>query len=180
MAMAGIRCVDYFPLQQNTLRLDWLPSRLLRRTASWVSESGRLVMPVARENQRLEILRWTVTGPSSTFASNVMHLQCSAERPKCAACISQKTHCEYNTAGTDETHSHALKRKYDELIQRNTKYEELYGLLQTRSLEEATEVYKRIRAGDDAGLLLSHIQDGNLLLQMRMVPESRYRYRFLV
>lgn len=106
------------------------------------------------------------------------HLQCSAERPKCAACITQKTHCEYNTAGTDETHAHALKRKYDELIQRKTKYEELYELLQTHSLEEATEVYKRIRAGDDAGLLLRHIQDGNLLLQMRMVPKSRYRYRF--
>ncbi|PON25487.1 hypothetical protein TGAM01_v205781 [Trichoderma gamsii] len=102
---------------------------------------------------------------------------CSGERPKCASCVSRNTPCEYNTA-TDETHSNALKRKYDELLHRKTHYEELYELLQTRPPEEATEVYKRIRAGDDAGFLLRLIQDGNLLLQMRMVPESRYRYRF--
>lgn len=43
---------------------------------------------------------------------------------------------------------------------------------------EAQHVLKRLRSGTDVGALVSHIRDGDLLVQMALEPESRFRYDF--
>ena len=83
----------------------------------------------------------------------------------------------YKTAST-ETHSQALKRKYTHVQHKTSQYAELYGLLATLSDEEAQDVLRRIRSGADVDTILNQIRAGDLLLQMALIPETRYRYEF--
>lgn len=103
--------------------------------------------------------------------------KCNAERPKCSLCVRHRTDCRYATAPT-ETHSQALKRKHSELQDRITPYEELFGLLQTKSETESLEILRRVRSGVDVGSILRHARDGDLLIQLSLAPESRRRYDF--
>ncbi|OTB20707.1 hypothetical protein K445DRAFT_372281 [Daldinia sp. EC12] len=102
---------------------------------------------------------------------------CNAERPKCSLCVRHNTECRYAT-GPAETHSQALKRKHNELQNRITPYEELFGLLKTKSEPESLEILRRIRTGDDVGSILRHARDGDLLIQLSLAPEARRRYEF--
>lgn len=92
-------------------------------------------------------------------------------------CIQRGTDCRYNTASA-ETHSQALKRKYDELQTRQTPYEELFDVLKSRSERESLEIFRRIRAGGDIGSILRHVKDGDLLMQLSVVPETHRQYQF--
>lgn len=71
-----------------------------------------------------------------------------------------------------------LKRKFSELESQKTANEDIIELLQSSREEEAYEILRRIRAGADIETLLRHIRDGDLLLQLSLVPESRFRYEF--
>lgn len=71
-----------------------------------------------------------------------------------------------------------MKRKYNELQSQKSAFEEVYEVLQTRSEREAEEVYRRIRRGADAGSILRHVNYGDVLVQLALVPEARYRYEF--
>jgi hypothetical protein len=51
-------------------------------------------------------------------------------------------------------------------------------VLQTRSNKEAGEVFRRIRRGTDAGSILRHVNYGDVLVQLALKPEVRYRYEF--
>lgn len=42
--------------------------------------------------------------------------------------------------------------------------------------QEAQDILARVRAGADVETLLSHVANGDLLLQLSVVPETRYRY----
>ena len=84
----------------------------------------------------------------------------------------------YETSNQGETRSQALKRKYTELNERQSSCEEIYDMLQSRPEEESKEIFARIRSGADAGAILRHIRDGDILLQLALVPETRYRYQF--
>lgn len=75
-----------------------------------------------------------------------------------------------------ETHTQALKRKYNELQSEKESYEELFNHLRSKPEKESIEILQRIRAGSDVGSILRHIKDGDLLLQLSLVPETRYRY----
>ncbi|XXH04590.1 DNA helicase rad5 [Hypoxylon texense] len=103
--------------------------------------------------------------------------KCNAERPKCSLCVRHRTDCRYATAPT-ETHSQALKRKHSELQDRITPYEELFGLLKSKSETESLEILRRVRSGADVGSILRHARDGDLLIQLSLAPESRRRYEF--
>jgi hypothetical protein len=83
----------------------------------------------------------------------------------------------YKTTST-ETHSQALKRKYTQVQHKTSQYAELYGLLATLSDDEAQGVLRRIRSGADVDTILNQIRAGDLLLQMALIPETRYRYEF--
>ena len=56
--------------------------------------------------------------------------------------------------------------------------EKILALLRNLPDREAQDVLQRLRSGTDVRAILNHIEAGDLLLQMRMVPESRCRYEF--
>ena len=45
--------------------------------------------------------------------------------------------------------------------------------------KDAQSVLQRIRAGIDIATIVKHVKAGNLLLQMAVLPETRFRYAFL-
>lgn len=51
-------------------------------------------------------------------------------------------------------------------------------MLQTRTEKEADEVFRRIRRGADADAILRHVKHGDMLVQLSLVPEARYRFEF--
>lgn len=72
----------------------------------------------------------------------------------------------------------ALKRKHDESQHENVVYRELYRLLVTVSEAEAFDILQRLRAGTDVETTVRRVQEGDLLLQLALRPESRFRYQF--
>ncbi len=105
------------------------------------------------------------------------HTQCDGERPKCSICRDRGTACEFDTKAA-ETHTQALKRKYNELQLEKSTFEQIYDVLQTRSDQEAEEVFRRIRRGTDATSILRHVNYGDVLVQLALVPEARFRFEF--
>ena len=63
------------------------------------------------------------------------------------------------------------KQKYEQLKGRMSAHEELFGLLKTIPEREALHVLQRIRAGGKIKDIVAHIRDGNLLLQLSLIPE---------
>jgi hypothetical protein len=54
----------------------------------------------------------------------------------------------------------------------------LFEILGSLSDDEAEHVFRRIRSGADVTTILNHVKVGNLLLQMAVLPETRFRYTF--
>ncbi|KAM7189834.1 hypothetical protein V8F20_009971 [Naviculisporaceae sp. PSN 640] len=104
-------------------------------------------------------------------------IKCSGERPICASCSKNNAECIYVSAPA-ETHTQALKRKYDQSQERNSAYEELYRLLHTLPEKEAFGIFRRIRADGDIDRTIRHIKQGCLLLQLALTPDTRLRYNF--
>jgi hypothetical protein len=48
--------------------------------------------------------------------------------------------------------------------------------MRTLPEQDAVELFRRVRAGGDLEATLNHVRDGDLLLQMHLVPEIRLRY----
>lgn len=71
-----------------------------------------------------------------------------------------------------------MKRKYAELSERKSAHEELFELVQHRPENVAREIFSRVRDGGDAASIVRQVQDGDMLLQLALVPETRYRYEF--
>ncbi len=112
-----------------------------------------------------------------TCSDHLLCPQCDGDRPTCSICRDRGTACEYDTNET-ETHTQALKRKYTELQSQKSVFEQVYEVLQTRPEKDAVEVFQRIRRGTDAGSVLRHVNHGDILIQLALVPEARYRYGF--
>lgn len=85
--------------------------------------------------------------------------------------------CKYSSE-PDETHSQALKRKYSELSQNKSAKDELYDILCTRSNHDANDILQKIRADVNPDSVLRYVKEGDLLLQVALSPESRFRYDF--
>ena len=80
-----------------------------------------------------------------------------------------------------------MKRKYDEIQEQirelrasrlTTAAERVIQALQTRSDDDATAILQRLRAGTDVESILRLLEGGDLLLQLQVVPETRYRFTF--
>ncbi|KAM5380891.1 hypothetical protein ACJZ2D_003415 [Fusarium nematophilum] len=69
-------------------------------------------------------------------------------------------------------------RKRLEAMQESHPVVAIFRAMQTRPESEALEIFRRIRAGDDAETIMRQLTTADLLLQVRMEPESRYRYQF--
>ncbi|KAK0653068.1 hypothetical protein B0T16DRAFT_323245 [Cercophora newfieldiana] len=104
-------------------------------------------------------------------------IKCSGSRPKCVACERSGATCNY-AAGPSETHSQALKRKFGQLQEKSSIYEELCQLICKMPDNESTEIVRRLRAGDDVSTIVRQVKAGCLLLQLALSPESRFRYSF--
>ncbi|KAK4670726.1 hypothetical protein QC764_0087870 [Podospora pseudoanserina] len=135
--------------------------------------------PPARAGSEIEIPRRRRTYTTAACeACRKRKAKCNAERPSCAYCVNADIPCVYDTSARNETHSQALKRKFGELEARAAVYVELYELLQDRSDIESAEIFKRIRMGGPPESILRRIKEGDLLLQLSLKPEMRFRYVF--
>ncbi|KAJ4257973.1 hypothetical protein NW762_008110 [Fusarium torreyae] len=62
--------------------------------------------------------------------------------------------------------------------QTQTSYQELFHLIQTMKEDESINILRRVRAGEDVASLVRLIRDGNLIMQMALVPETQRQYQF--
>ncbi|KAK4154424.1 nitrogen assimilation transcription factor nirA [Chaetomidium leptoderma] len=104
--------------------------------------------------------------------------KCNAARPTCSYCLSAAISCVYTTRSANETRSQALKRKLSEVEDRETTLQQIFEHLRDRPETESNEIVKRIKDGSDPACILRHIREGDLLLQLALVPETRYRFVF--
>ncbi|KAL7777035.1 hypothetical protein CFE70_007456 [Pyrenophora teres f. teres 0-1] len=88
----------------------------------------------------------------------------------CDQCRVRKIKCNGKRPGQ------ALKRKYDALQSENEAYAELFNLIRTRPDDEAFEIIRRIKMGADARDILKHIKEADLLIQLNLRPQNRFRY----
>ncbi|PVH93022.1 hypothetical protein DM02DRAFT_697757 [Periconia macrospinosa] len=100
--------------------------------------------------------------------------KCTAEQPACSACIGRNTICSYTP-----TEARDLRHKYEELQKHQSAHEKLASLLRTLPEQDALALLYRVRAGGggDVAAIVKHVQDGNLLLQLQLVPETRFQYQ---
>ena len=108
---------------------------------------------------------------------DLTHKQCSGDRPRCEACVERDVECRYDTVA-EETHFQAAKRKYTELERQMNDFKSVYHALQVRPKGDAQAIFRRIRRGDDVDVIARHIEFGDLLIQVALEPETRYRYKF--
>ncbi|KAI9652806.1 MAG: hypothetical protein M1821_007804 [Bathelium mastoideum] len=88
------------------------------------------------------------------------------------------TDCHYDTDFDSETHSQALKRKYSELQNLENAQARVYELLRDRPYLDATAILQRIRNGASPQAIIQQTEHGDLLLQLHLKPETKYRYDF--
>ncbi|KAJ9421251.1 nitrate assimilation regulatory nirA [Fusarium oxysporum] len=99
---------------------------------------------------------------------------CDGTRPSCGVCQAKGKECTYQEPRDD-----ALKRKYAELERSHADLEAVIHAIQRRPEADAKAIFDRIRAGADAQSILRQIKHGDILLQLHLEPETRYRYEFL-
>jgi hypothetical protein len=68
-----------------------------------------------------------------------------------------------------------LKRTLAELDDTSAAME-VFQAIQSHSEGEAAAIVKRIRSGAPPEHIVRQIREGNLLLQLQLVPETRFRY----
>ncbi|KAI0142576.1 hypothetical protein F4776DRAFT_612622 [Hypoxylon sp. NC0597] len=148
-----------------------------------MSHSLRPLLPNSPNPPRVDLLSQTqhrakrVATTAACEACRKRKSKCTAERPRCSVCVERQTPCEYTTLPT-ETHLKAQKRKLTDLEIRCEAYEDLFGILRSRSNEETAQVLQRLRTGEDALTIVKAVQDGDLLLQLALKPDIRFRYEF--
>jgi hypothetical protein len=86
-------------------------------------------------------------------------------------CSVRNTVCQYVASEFRQT-----KRKYEELRKDRSAHEELVNLIRTLPEQDAADLFQRIRAGNNVEAILDHVRDGDLLLQLQLVPETRLKY----
>ncbi|KAK2604444.1 hypothetical protein N8I77_007374 [Diaporthe amygdali] len=74
--------------------------------------------------------------------------------------------------------SQALRRSYHDLQGRSKDHEELIELLKTLPDQEAQFVLQKLRSGSGISAILNQVKAGDLLLQLAVSPETRFRYEF--
>ncbi|PVI05577.1 hypothetical protein DM02DRAFT_584122 [Periconia macrospinosa] len=111
-------------------------------------------------------------------------VKCDAARPSCTSCISLDQECVYRTT-PQETSVGALKRKfgeleshYDHLKTSQEQLEQLFRAIRTRPDGDAKAIFESIRSGADVDSIVRHIDSGDLVSQLRVVPERRFRFEF--
>ncbi|KAI0593504.1 hypothetical protein F4775DRAFT_577668 [Biscogniauxia sp. FL1348] len=170
------------PFYTGSPMMQVSPSRPLRpllpATESSSSSSGqdRASSVEPKVPGRPQQKRTTV--PSACWNCRKKKTKCSAERPRCAYCTTRDLECVYDTIAAAETHTQALKRKFHEIQDEKSAYSDVYELLRNRPQAEAEDILQRIRGGADAQSVVRHVLYGDVLLQLSLTPETRFRYDF--
>ncbi|KAL6798401.1 hypothetical protein J3E68DRAFT_399708 [Trichoderma sp. SZMC 28012] len=112
---------------------------------------------------------------AACIACRKQKTKCSGDRPACSRCVQRNAECQYTTQ-PGETEAQAWQRAYKDLQRKRTAHEELFHLLKNLPDREAGHVWRQIREGIDATSLLNYLKTGNVLLQMAVAPETRFRY----
>lgn len=101
-------------------------------------------------------------------------IQCDAQR-LCTSRSSRRTACEYETQ-SEETHTQAVKWKYDDITRVCEMYEELFGLLGSGDEQAAADIVRCIRSGQNRRAAVSYIRAGRRLMDhyeiLRLSPVS--------
>lgn len=74
--------------------------------------------------------------------------------------------------------SQALRRGYEDLQSRSEAHEELIELMRNLPDQEAQYVLQSLRSGSGVQAILNQVKAGDLLLQLAVSPETRFRYEF--
>ncbi|KAK7973481.1 hypothetical protein PG988_007615 [Apiospora saccharicola] len=93
--------------------------------------------------------------------------RCSGERPTCRR-------CRYREVVTPET----LRQAAHDLRDRGSANEEILQLLRNLPEQEAHDVLARLRSGASVSTIVNQVKAGDLLLQLAVAPETRFRYEF--
>jgi hypothetical protein len=83
-------------------------------------------------------------------------------------------------AKENETHTQAVKRKYDEVVRSNDVFADLYRLIGTLSEGEATQIFQRIRNGEAPSSILDFIRHGNVIDPAFSMTEYKAKRKLLV
>ncbi|KAI1071540.1 hypothetical protein LB507_005250, partial [Fusarium sp. FIESC RH6] len=103
---------------------------------------------------------------------------CSGERPKCRRCGQRNLTCNF-LAKPGETRIQAFHRSSSNCKEsKQSIFEELVGLLKNLPDQDAQDILRKVRSGSDVGSVLQQAKSGDVLLQMAVTPETRYRYEF--
>ncbi|KAI8407739.1 hypothetical protein FOFC_13180 [Fusarium oxysporum] len=100
-------------------------------------------------------------------------VKCDGAKPRCLACARKGSECEYFD-NVPKGHG----RQLFSLQNRLNDHEELLHHIQSRKEEDVHDIVRRIRRGDSTRAILQQLRDGDLLLQMSLVPQSWCRYSF--
>ena len=82
------------------------------------------------------------------------------------------------SANSDETNREALKRKYHNAVEGQEASRKFSQILRTVSEIEAIDLLHRLRGGTDIIHLVRQAEEGDLLMQLALAPETRLRYQF--
>ena len=100
-------------------------------------------------------------------------MKCDRVRPTCGKCVVRGSSCRFG-----DTEARAIKQRYQQLKDRRTAQEELYQMMQTMSEDDAAEIFRRVRSGAKADAIVRHVRDGNLILELSVVPPRLTRFQF--
>ncbi|KAK2002385.1 hypothetical protein LX36DRAFT_667259 [Colletotrichum falcatum] len=92
-------------------------------------------------------------------------IKCSAGRPKCSACMAKGFECQYN-ADPSESRVASLKRRHDEMANRNYSLERFFTEMRFMPEGQAYNVLKRIRSGASVDDIVCEIEAGCLLIEL--------------
>ncbi|KAF5639432.1 nitrate assimilation regulatory nirA [Fusarium tjaetaba] len=139
--------------------------------------------PVFAPPLRVNIPKRTVTSVACESCRR-RKIKCNGLRPKCLACTNRRAECVYLAKPT-ETRISAIKRKHDELQRQledggssESDLQQLFEAIRDRDEKDAMTIMRRIRAGEDPSTILRHLRAGDLLLQLHLAPETRFRHSF--
>ncbi|KAG7404268.1 Nitrogen assimilation transcription factor nirA [Fusarium oxysporum f. sp. rapae] len=101
-------------------------------------------------------------------------VRCNGSRPRCAACVRTGHECVYIPTSKDRE----LKRKYEDLETEKTTYQKVIDLLRSRKHGEANLILDLLRQNTSVHDVLRQVEHGDMLCELSLVPETRYRYVF--
>ncbi|KEY72460.1 hypothetical protein S7711_05135 [Stachybotrys chartarum IBT 7711] len=98
--------------------------------------------------------------------------KCNGLKPRCSPCRVKGIDCTYRTSTKD-----TLKQQSDELAKTRATFD-IFHALQSRPDADAAKIFQSIRDGNDPESVTRYIEAGDLLQQMKLVPQTHRGFIF--